>query len=36
LNADLLAAIWPDLFLPKGIRRAWEEHHPELRTGAAA
>lgn len=36
LNADLLAAIWPDLFLPKGIRRAWEERHPELREGAAA
>jgi len=36
LNADLLAAVWPELFLPKGIRRAWEEHHPELRAGAAA
>jgi hypothetical protein len=36
LNADVLAAVWPDLFLPKGIRRAWEEHHPRLRAGAAA
>ncbi len=36
LNADLLAAVWPDLFLPKGIRRAWEDYHPELRAGAAA
>jgi len=36
LNADLLAAVWPGLFLPKGIRRAWEELHPELRAGAAA
>jgi hypothetical protein len=36
LNADLLAAVWPDVFLPRGIRRAWEEQHPELRAGAAA
>ncbi|MGH3300914.1 MAG: hypothetical protein ACRDOK_04350 [Streptosporangiaceae bacterium] len=36
LNADLLAAVWPNLFLPKGVRRAWEEHHPELCAGAAA
>jgi hypothetical protein len=36
LNADLLIAVWPDLFLPKGVRRAWEEHHPVLRAAAAA
>jgi hypothetical protein len=36
LNADVLATVWPDLFLPKGVRRAWEEHHPRLRAGAAA
>ena len=36
LNAGLLAAIWPDLVLPKGIRRAWEELHPQLRAGVAA
>jgi hypothetical protein len=36
LNADLLTAVWPDLFLPRGIRRAREEQHPELRAGAAA
>jgi hypothetical protein len=29
-------ARWPDLFLPKGIPQAWQEHHPELRTSAAA
>jgi hypothetical protein len=36
LNADLLIAVWPELFLPKGVRRAWEEHHPVLRAAAAA
>src|SRR5215472_4687795 len=36
LNSDTLTAIWPHLFLPKGVRRAWEEHHPRLRAAAAA
>ena len=31
LNGDTLVTLWPDLRLPKGIRRAWEEHHPSLR-----
>ncbi len=31
LNSELLVAVWPDLFLPKGVRRAWEDQHPELR-----
>jgi hypothetical protein len=30
LNGDLLIALWPDLFLPKGVRQAWEDQHPEL------
>jgi hypothetical protein len=36
LNADKLVAAWGDLFLPKGVRQAWEEQHPTLRavTGA--
>lgn len=34
LNPGLFTTVWPDLFLPKGIRRAWEEHHPGLRTSA--
>jgi hypothetical protein len=25
LSADLLAAVWPELLLPLGVRRAWEE-----------
>jgi hypothetical protein len=36
LNADLLVTVWRDLFLPRGVRRAWEEHHPVLRETAAA
>jgi len=36
LSRDLLIAVWPQLYLPKGIRRAWEERHPSLRPSAAA
>lgn len=38
LNGDTLVAVWPDLFLPKGVRQAWEDRHPVLRgvTAAAA
>jgi DNA invertase Pin-like site-specific DNA recombinase len=31
LNGDALTRLWPELRLPKGIRLAWEEHHPSLR-----
>jgi len=36
LNGTTLVAIWPDLYLPKGVRRAWEERHPRLRAARAA
>lgn len=36
LNADMLVALWPDLFLPKGVRQAWEDAHPRLRALATA
>jgi hypothetical protein len=36
LNGETLAAVWPDLHLPKGVRLAWEERHPELQATAAA
>jgi hypothetical protein len=36
LDRDTLIGLWPDLHLPKGVRRAWEEHHPVLRAAAAA
>ena len=35
LNGDRLAIVWPRLYLPKGVRRAWEEQHPVLRAAAA-
>ncbi len=31
LNGDLLIGLWPALHLPKGVRQAWEDQHPELR-----
>ena len=34
LDGDRLIALWPDLFLPPGIRRAWEEQHSALRIAA--
>jgi hypothetical protein len=34
LNGDALAALWPDLFLPKGVRRAWQEQYPGLQAAA--
>jgi hypothetical protein len=30
LNAAVLAELWPDLRLPRGVRQAWEELHPSL------
>lgn len=35
LEQDTLVALWPDLYLPRPVRRAWEDRHPELaRRGA--
>jgi len=31
LDRDTLVSIWPDLYLPRGVRRAWEDQHPALR-----
>jgi hypothetical protein len=36
LDRDTLIALWPGLFLPRPVRRAWEERHPVLRSAAAA
>jgi hypothetical protein len=36
LNGGRLAAVWPGLFLPRDVRRAWEDQHPVLRRAAAA
>jgi hypothetical protein len=35
LDGDTLVALWPSLFLPKGVRQAWEDRHPALRAAAA-
>jgi hypothetical protein len=34
LNGGKLVEVWPRLFLPEGVRRAWEEQHPVLRAAA--
>jgi hypothetical protein len=36
LDGATLVRLWPDLFLPPGVRRAWEEEHAALRVTAAA
>jgi hypothetical protein len=36
LDGATLVRLWPELFLPKGVRRAWEERHPSLRAAVAA
>jgi DNA invertase Pin-like site-specific DNA recombinase len=36
LDRDTLVSVWPDLYLPRGIRRAWEEQHPALRVEVSA
>jgi hypothetical protein len=37
LDAVTLQRIWPDLYLPRGVRQVWEERYPELtRSGMAA
>jgi hypothetical protein len=36
LDGQTLIALWPKLFVPKGVRRAWEDEHPVLRAVAAA
>jgi hypothetical protein len=34
LNGDRLISLWPDLYLPREVRQAWEEQHPVLRAAA--
>jgi hypothetical protein len=36
LNRGILISVWPDLRLPAGVRRAWEELHPVLRSSGSA
>jgi hypothetical protein len=34
LDGATLIALWPDLYLPKDVRQAWEDQHPVLRAAA--
>jgi hypothetical protein len=34
LHGPTLAELWPTLWLPRGVRQAWEEEHQALRTAA--
>jgi DNA-binding CsgD family transcriptional regulator len=36
LDGETLVGIWPELYLPKGVRRGWEERHPALRARVSA
>jgi transcriptional regulator with XRE-family HTH domain len=36
LDRDTLIALWPRLYLPKGVRQAWEDGHPVLRSAVVA
>jgi hypothetical protein len=36
LDGGTLIGLWPTLYLPRGVRRAWEDRHPVLRAAAAA
>lgn len=31
LDAGTLIGLWPELYLPRGVRQAWEDRHPVLR-----
>jgi transcriptional regulator with XRE-family HTH domain len=35
LDRDTLIALWPRLYLPRGVRHAWEDRHPALRSEVA-
>lgn len=36
LDGPTLIRLWPDIFVPHGVRQAWEDRHPLLRAKAAA
>lgn len=36
LDATTLMRLWPELFLPRGVRLAWEQRHPQLVSRQAA
>lgn len=34
LNESVLRQVWNKLFLPRGVRRSWEQRFPDLRLAA--
>jgi len=34
INGSVLVQVWSELNLPRGVRRAWEARHPQLRAAA--
>lgn len=34
VNGDRLRTLWPHLFLPRGVRAAWEARFPDLTSAA--
>jgi hypothetical protein len=36
LDGPTLIRVWPDLYLPRWVRAAWQERHPELAAQAPA
>lgn len=36
LDAETLIRLWPDLFVPSGVRMAWEDRYPVLQARATA
>jgi hypothetical protein len=36
LDGATLVELWPRMFVPRGVRQAWENEHPALRAAAVA
>jgi hypothetical protein len=36
LDGGTLVRLWPEIFVPRGVRSAWERRHPSLRSHALA
>jgi hypothetical protein len=36
LDGEMLVCLWDDLFVPRGVRAAWEQRHPGLHRQAVA
>jgi hypothetical protein len=35
LDGDTLTQVWAELYVPKGVRQAWEDRHQALRAARA-